>query len=104
VAAKRVLVLGLDGLPHSLAGKLTTAGVMPNLGRLLSQGSSLRMRTVIPTISNVAWGCFLTGKNPGKTGVYGFAELDERSSFASRTPPTSRSPRSTTSSRRRASV
>src|SRR5262245_56719679 len=33
------------------------------------------MRSSIPTISSVSWTGFMTGKNPGKHGVYGFTDL-----------------------------
>ncbi len=33
------------------------------------------MRSSIPTISSVSWTNFMTGRNPGKHGVYGFTEV-----------------------------
>jgi predicted AlkP superfamily phosphohydrolase/phosphomutase len=33
------------------------------------------MNSCYPTVSNVAWSCFQTGRNPGGFGVFGFAEL-----------------------------
>src|SRR5262249_25996005 len=33
------------------------------------------MRSSIPTISSVSWSGFMTGKNPGKHGVYGFTDM-----------------------------
>jgi len=48
---------------------------MPNFKSRLEAGSFVQMDSIYPTVSNVAWTCYQTGKNPGKFGVYGFAEL-----------------------------
>ncbi|GAI40577.1 unnamed protein product, partial [marine sediment metagenome] len=72
---KKVLVIGFDGFPYTLAVRLMEAGVMPNFKSLLAAGSFVQMDSIYPTVSNVAWTCYQTGKNPGKFGVYGFAEL-----------------------------
>ncbi len=69
-------MLGLDGVPHSLALRLIEQGVMPNLGALAEAGDMARIHSVFPTVSGVAWSAFQTGKNPGKFGVFGFVELD----------------------------
>ena len=72
---KRVFGIGLDGFPCSLARKLMAGGRMPNLQRLAQESSFKRMDSVYPTVSNVAWASFQTGRGPGEFGVYGFAEL-----------------------------
>ena len=72
---KRVLVIGLDGFPYTLANRLMDEGIMPNFKSLMSTGSFNQMDSIYPTVSNVAWTSYQTGKNPGKFGVYGFAEL-----------------------------
>lgn len=75
---KPAFVLGIDGLPYTLAGKLIADGVMPNLGRLAQQGTLARMHTTVPDFSCVAWTSFATGVNPGKHGIYGFMDFDPR--------------------------
>ena len=72
---KKVLVIGLDGFPYTLAVHLMDEGIMPNFKSLMSMGSFNQMDSIYPTVSNVAWTSYQTGKNPGKFGVYGFAEL-----------------------------
>jgi predicted AlkP superfamily phosphohydrolase/phosphomutase len=47
---------------------------LPNLARLLDQGAFLRMDSVHPYVSCVAWSSVMTGKNPGKHGIFGFAD------------------------------
>ena len=67
--------LGLDGTPHSLVVELMAKGVMPHLASLLPEGKLMRMETVMPEVSSVAWTTFMTGVNPGRHGVYGFMDL-----------------------------
>jgi predicted AlkP superfamily phosphohydrolase/phosphomutase len=71
----RVAVIGLDGVGLPLVQDLVARGLMPNLGRLVAGGTLAPMRSSIPTISSVSWTGFMTGKNPGKHGVYGFTDL-----------------------------
>ena len=78
MAERRVFVLGLDGVPWTLARRFADEGVMPNLGRLLGGGGAAQIDSVYPTVSNVAWSCFQTGKNPGRFDIFGFAEIDRR--------------------------
>ena len=73
---KKALIIGLDGVPHSLLSAYIKNDVMPNLKRILSQGTTLhRMNASIPDISSVSWTSFNTGVNPGEHGIYGFTDL-----------------------------
>ncbi|NIT04206.1 hypothetical protein GTO10_04780, partial [Candidatus Saccharibacteria bacterium] len=76
---KKVVVLGLDGVPHSLLTDYMERGLMPELSELCKKGTLLKMKSTIPEVSSVAWSSFLTGKNPGEHGVFGFMELDRQS-------------------------
>ncbi len=71
----RVFVLCLDGAPWSLVARFVEEGIMPHLAELLRQGGLVQIDSVCPTVSNVAWACFPTGKNPGKFDIFGFAEV-----------------------------
>ncbi|MFW6188935.1 MAG: alkaline phosphatase family protein [Planctomycetota bacterium] len=73
---KRIVGIGLDGFPYSLAGELIDQDLMPNLRKLAERGTFKKIRSVYPTVSNVAWSAFQTGKNPGEFGVFGFVELE----------------------------
>ncbi|MEW6347574.1 MAG: alkaline phosphatase family protein [Thermodesulfobacteriota bacterium] len=80
--ARRVAVLGLDGLPHSLLVSLCAQGVMPNLARLAESGTLVPMESTQPPVSSVAWTSFMTGRNPGEHGIFGFTDLhDDRISL-----------------------
>ncbi len=74
----RVAVIGLDGSPYTLIKKLTGNGVMPNLNSLIGERNFYQMDTTIPEISSVAWSTFMTGKNSGEHGIFGFTELVPR--------------------------
>jgi predicted AlkP superfamily phosphohydrolase/phosphomutase len=72
---RRVVVIGLDGTPFTLARRFIKDGTMPNLAALQGRGTLLQMDTSIPDISSVAWSSFMTGANPGRHGIYGFLDL-----------------------------
>lgn len=71
----KVAVIGLDGVGLPLVQELVARGITPNLAALAARGTLAPMRSSIPTISSVSWTGFMTGKNPGKHGVYGFTDL-----------------------------
>jgi predicted AlkP superfamily phosphohydrolase/phosphomutase len=74
-APGRVAVIGLDGVGLPLVQELVARGIVPNLARLIAHGTLAPMRSSIPTISSVSWTGFVTGRNPGKHGIYGFTDL-----------------------------
>ena len=71
---EKVLVIGLDGVPHRIIRNFIKMGVMPFMGKLSQQGIMREMISSIPPVSSVAWTSFFTGVNPGKHGIYGFME------------------------------
>ncbi len=82
----KVVVLGLDGVPYTLLLEYMDRGIMPEFAELCrTQGTLLRMKSSLPEVSSVAWTSFMTGKNPGEHGVFGFMEID-RETYAYRFP------------------
>ncbi|WP_319779373.1 alkaline phosphatase family protein [Maridesulfovibrio sp.] len=71
---KRFVVLGLDGLPASLA--LRWAKKLPNLSRIA--GKSEPINAELPELSPVNWTSFFTARKPEKHGLYGFTSIDPR--------------------------
>ena len=69
---KRVLIIGLDGVPFSLIEEWAKAGHLPTFARLMSQGVAGELASTMPPTSGPSWTSFSTGKNPGKTGIYDF--------------------------------
>jgi len=72
---KKVVVLGVDGVPCSLLQRFAGSGVMPNVARLLDSGTLSSMKVSIPEVSSTSWTTFMTGVNPGRHGIYGFMDL-----------------------------
>ncbi len=70
----KLIVLSIDGVPYDLIRRMMDQEDMPNLTSLVSQVGLRRMRSVQPTVSCVAWASYMTGKNPGKHGIYGFID------------------------------
>lgn len=75
---QRAVVIGIDGLPYTLIKQYVEQGVMPQFGRMISEGTLHQMKSSLPEVSSVAWTSFMTGKNPGEHGILGFMEIDDR--------------------------
>lgn len=69
---KRLVVLGLDGLPLSLARKL--GQFLPNIGRLTNEATTVRAE--LPELSPVNWTSFFTGKGPEDHETFGFSRIN----------------------------
>jgi predicted AlkP superfamily phosphohydrolase/phosphomutase len=76
--AKRVIILGLDGLEPSLVEKYIEEGKLPNMKKLKETGSYQRLGTTLPALSPVAWSTFQTGVNPGAHNIFDFLTRDKR--------------------------
>jgi predicted AlkP superfamily phosphohydrolase/phosphomutase len=72
---KRLVVLGLDGLPLDLAQSLAASGRLPNLERLLALNATT-IEAELPELSPVNWTSFITATGPGRHGVFGFVGID----------------------------
>lgn len=70
--ANQVVVIGLDGGSFRTLEPWIRDGSLPNLRDLIEHGASGPLRTVVPPETATAWSSFMTGKNPGKHGVFGF--------------------------------
>jgi predicted AlkP superfamily phosphohydrolase/phosphomutase len=70
--SKKVLFIGLDGSTFDVLDPLMGAGLMPRLKRFLEEGVRGLLETTIPPITPTAWVSWMTGKNPGKHGVFEF--------------------------------
>ncbi len=82
---RKVVVLGLDGVPCTLLERFAAEGVMPNVAGLIEEGTLCSMTASVPEVSSTSWSCFMTGVNPGRHGIYGFMEID-RNSYSWRFP------------------
>ena len=74
--ARRVLVIGLDGLEPSIVEPMLARGELPNLDRIRNRGGYSRLATTFPAQTPVAWSSFATGTNPGGHGIFDFLRRD----------------------------
>lgn len=71
-AARRVMIVGLDGATLDLIRPWAEAGLLPNFRKLMQEGAWGTLRSTMPPLTPVAWSTFMTGMNPGKHGVFDF--------------------------------
>jgi predicted AlkP superfamily phosphohydrolase/phosphomutase/Flp pilus assembly protein TadD len=72
--ARRVLLIGWDAADWIFLTPLLDAGKMPNLQRLIEQGTSGRIATLQPILSPILWTSIATGKRGDKHGILSFVE------------------------------
>ncbi|MDH4037389.1 MAG: alkaline phosphatase family protein [Candidatus Krumholzibacteria bacterium] len=77
--ARRVIVLGLDGLDPRICDELMARGELPNLSKLRDEGAYRRLETSMPALSPVAWSTFATSTDCSGHGIYDFIARDPRS-------------------------
>ncbi|MEA2006146.1 MAG: alkaline phosphatase family protein [Acidobacteriota bacterium] len=73
VATNPVVLIGLDGADWHIIDPLIKQGKLPNLRKLIEEGSSGVLQTIKPTKSPVVWTSIATGKNMLKHGILDWA-------------------------------
>lgn len=68
----RVLIIGIDAADLTLIKPWAEAGHLPNIARILNNGTFAPMRSTLPIMSPPAWTSMISGLNPGKHGIYDF--------------------------------
>ncbi len=74
--AKRVLILGVDGLDPTLLQQFMDANILPNFRKLVAQGDFKPLTTTMPPLSPVAWSTFITGLEPDGHRIFDFVHRD----------------------------
>lgn len=72
MASPRLILLGLDGATFTVIDFLVARGRLPHLAALLQEGVRARLESTVPPHSAAAWPSLVTGKNPGRHGLYDF--------------------------------
>jgi predicted AlkP superfamily phosphohydrolase/phosphomutase len=72
---KRIIIIGLDGVPYRLIENFSNIGIMPETKRIIEKGVFKQIESSIPEISSVAWSSIITGKNPGEHGIFGYTDI-----------------------------
>lgn len=71
----KMVFVGLDGVPFSLLRNFFDLDVMPGLKKVAADGIFSPMDSSRPPISSVAWTSFMTGRDPGHHGIFGFTDV-----------------------------
>ncbi len=72
--SRKALVIGLDGATFDLLRPWMEEGLLPHMKRLMEKGVSGELDSTIPPTTPPAWASCVTGKNPGKHGIFDFRE------------------------------
>jgi len=75
----KVFCIGLDGATFDLIRPWVAEGRLPNIGRMMQKGVWGELESVLQPVSAPAWTSFMTGKNPGKHGIFGFRKQKKNS-------------------------
>lgn len=73
---QHVWILGFDGVDPTWLKQWVDAGKLPNVKKLMDEGTFMPLASTNPPQSPVAWASFATGTNPGGHGIYDFIKRD----------------------------
>ncbi len=77
--AKKMIVLGIDGMDPNLLKMFINKGKLPNFKKIIYNGGDFKkLATSFPPQSPVAWSNFIIGANPGKHGIFDFIHRDPK--------------------------
>lgn len=79
--AKRVIILGIDGMDYLITSRLLEQGKLPHFEMLAAAGGFRPLLSSIPPQSPVAWSNFITGCDPGVHGIFDFVHRTRDSYF-----------------------
>lgn len=74
MSTPKVFILGLDSATWTLVRPWIDQGRLPVLARLVAEGASGPLESATPPLTPPSWTSFMTGKNPGKHGIFNFLE------------------------------
>ncbi len=77
-SGRRVIFVGLDGADWQLLDDYLANGAMPNLARLVREGTSGVLETIRPPLSPLIWTSMMTGVSPLDHGILDFVQFDPK--------------------------
>jgi len=83
-AARRLIIVGVDGGDWLNLRPLIDAGKLPNFAKLVHDGASGPLRSEEPMLSPLLWTTMATGRLPEQHGVLNFTAVDKKT--GARTP------------------
>ncbi len=69
---EKIVVIGFDGATFSVIKPLVERGELLTFEKVMKNGVYGNLKSTIPPVSAPAWTSFMTGKNPGKHGIFDF--------------------------------
>lgn len=72
----RQLIIGVDAMEWDLVTRWTEAGKLPNLSRLLQQGTHAELTTIADSLPDASWQCLCSGLNPAHLARYFYVQND----------------------------
>ena len=73
-----LLIIGFDGADHDLINRFVDEGELPNIEKIRENGSHGMLESTAIPITPSAWTTFMTGKNPGKHGIFDFTRVNPK--------------------------
>ncbi len=78
-----ILLVGIDGLEWRVLLPMLADDELPNLNRLVEEGSYGLLRSMHPTFSPIVWTTIATSKTPREHGIQGFVKKGESGLYTS---------------------
>ncbi|MDI9221186.1 alkaline phosphatase family protein [Pantoea sp. EA-12] len=66
---RKAIIFGVDGLTMPLLQRYVAQGALPNIARMLQQGSAAELLPFISAWGDVNWVTFLSGQSPGTSWI-----------------------------------
>ncbi|WP_436926241.1 alkaline phosphatase family protein [Halosimplex amylolyticum] len=79
MSEQRTVVFGLDGAHFELLEPWIEAGDLPNVAQAMGDGVTGDLEVVLPPVTSPNWKAYMTGKNPGKLGIFWWENIDVES-------------------------
>jgi len=76
--ARKLFILGLDGLSYPLIKRWVESGSLPAMKRMRDEGVFGMLESTVPAATSPALPSLYTGKNPAKHGIFGFLNAGDR--------------------------
>jgi len=73
---EKTIVFGLDGAHFELIKPWIDEGYLPNIERIVRDGITADLESVLPPVTSPNWKAYGTGKNPGKIGIFWWENVD----------------------------
>jgi Flp pilus assembly protein TadD/arylsulfatase A-like enzyme len=75
-----LLIIGLDGADWEIMDPMLEAGKLPNIKRLIDDGTRAKLLSISPLLSPVVWTTVATGVEPSRHGILDFLVEDPATS------------------------